>query len=246
MAIWAVVRRLPVSLTYVAVLAVVSAWLLHQDPATQDRVVDWASTNLDSLADGRIDTLITSAFVADSDDVWEWLPLFGALLIAAEWLLGSRRLIGTLLAGNVLATLIVAVGLVIGVHEGWIDAEIASTADTGVSYAAAAALAATTVALPAPLRGAWAGLWTAVPVTAAVVAPITFTAIGHCVAFGVGFALAYWFADRIQGTRLTWWLWILLGLGTVFGIAAVGWSPQLALTAPLGVLIGYLLGRLRA
>ncbi len=245
MGLWAVVRRLPVSIGYLLVLATVSAWLLRQDPTTRDRVVGWTSTNLDNLADGRIDTLVTSAFVVASADVWEWLPLFGALLVSGEWLLGSRRLAGTLLAGNVIATLIVAAGLAIGVREGWIDGEIASAADTGVSYAAVAVLAGVTAALPPRLRGAWTGFWVAVPATAAIVSPITFTAVGHCVAFGVGFALAAWFADRIEPVPPGWWLAALLGLAAVFGVAVVGWSPQLMLIGPFGMALGYLAGRCR-
>ncbi|CAM2913241.1 rhomboid-like protein [Skermania piniformis] len=238
----AVVRRVPVpvALGYIGILAVTSTLLGVLDPATRAAVIDGASTNLDNLSRGRIDTLVTSVFVVDNRSTWLWLPLFGALLIVGELALGARRLLLTLVVGNLVATAVVAIGLAIAVLGRWAPEEVSHAPDVGVSYGAVALVGALTAAAPRPWRGAWIGLWLAAAASS-LVSESTFTAWGHVVALGTGFGLAVVYARRVAGWRRSWLPDVLLVVGcgypaAVFGLLSPGLFVVLA-AAGLGALL---------
>ncbi len=55
-------------------LVAVATALLFLGPHVRDQVIRHASTNLHNLGDGRIGTLIGSAFVTDTGPIYVWLP----------------------------------------------------------------------------------------------------------------------------------------------------------------------------
>ena len=87
------VNRLKVTLLYTAALAAVAVALVHFGPRVQDHVIRHSSTNLHNLAEGRIGTLISSAFINPIDSIQIWLPGVVAVLALGELLWHSRRLL---------------------------------------------------------------------------------------------------------------------------------------------------------
>ena len=68
------VARARFTVGYVAILAAVSFAILSLDPHARELVIQHASTNLHNLANGRLGTLLGSAFVVDAG------PLYFCLL----------------------------------------------------------------------------------------------------------------------------------------------------------------------
>ena len=87
------VGRVRVTLLYAVVLAVVAEVLLALGPDVQSDVVRKVSTNLHNLGEGRIETLIGSAFVNADGPIYLWLPGFMAVLALGELLWQGRRMV---------------------------------------------------------------------------------------------------------------------------------------------------------
>ena len=103
--------RLKVTLILAAALAAVAFALLHFGPKFEAKVIRSASTNLHNLGEGRIGTLISSAFVNPVDSIQIWLPGVVAVLALGELLWHSSRLRVAFAVGHIGATLLVAAGL---------------------------------------------------------------------------------------------------------------------------------------
>src|SRR5439155_16660513 len=99
------------------------------------------STNLANLTDGRVATLLTSAFVQVEPGLPALLPVLVALG-AAELVLGWRRTCAVFVIGHVGATLIVAAALALDVLPGVVTARVRDAVDTGPSYGTAAVIGA--------------------------------------------------------------------------------------------------------
>ena len=112
---FALLARIRVTVIYAVILTAVSVALSRLDPGMQDRVIEGASTNLHNLARGHVDTLVTSALVADAGPEYQWVPGLVFLLAVGELLWGSKRLLVKLAVSHVGATLLVAAWLVVGV-----------------------------------------------------------------------------------------------------------------------------------
>ena len=110
--------RLRVTLMYAAALAAVAFAMVYVGPRIQAEVVRYASTNLHNLEQGRIGTLIGSAFVNEAGPIYLWLPGLVALLALGELLWESRRLVVAFAVGHIGATLIVAAGLAAAIAAG--------------------------------------------------------------------------------------------------------------------------------
>lgn len=197
------VLRLRVTLVYAAALAAVAVGVAHLQPQAQQSLMRAVSTNLHNLADGRVGTLIGSAFVNEAGPVYLWLPGLVALLALGELLWLSRRLVLAFVVGHVGATLIVAAGIAAALTAGWVSASIADATDVGMSYGAVAVLGTFTAAIPRPWRAGWAGAWLAVAIGSAVLSGGEFTNIGHAVALVIGMAVGtrfgrpqHWTAPR--------------------------------------------------
>lgn len=237
------VRRYRVSLGAVTALGVVEAGLVAGGPELRARVAAAASTNLDNLTAGRLDTLLTSALVTDTGLAWLWLPPVAALLVAVERLVGTRRLLVALATSHVGATLLVGVGLAVGVATGGVGAGVASSVDVGVSYAVAGALGLVAAALPRPLAWAWAVAWLAVAGQSVLVGA-DFTAVGHLLALAIGTALAAAGPARrpLDTSRAGLLAAVGLALGGVYGLGAVGGAAPHWWSVPLVVALGALVG----
>ena len=219
------VGRLRVTLIYAAALAAVALALVDLGPRIQEKVIRHASTNLHNLGQGRIGTLIGSAFVNEAGPIYIWLPGLVALLALGELVWESRRLVVAFVVGHIGATLIVAAGLAAAIAAGLLSRSVADAADVGMSYGAVAVLGTFTAAIPKPWRAAWRGWWLTVAVAAAVISRGEFTEIGHTVALVLGMVVGSRFSRR-EGWSVdwTWTRGALLVVGAGFGYLMIAYS----------------------
>ena len=91
----AAVRRVPVTLSYLATLVVVEIAMGRFAPGTRARLVQLASANLHQLGIGNLSTLLTSGFVIDGSTTPPWWLEVAAMLCAGELVWGGRRLVLT-------------------------------------------------------------------------------------------------------------------------------------------------------
>lgn len=223
--------RLPVTLGYGTLLAAATVAMTHLAPDVQDRIVRHTSTNLHNLAQGRLGTLITSAFVVDADFLLIWLPCLMCLLGAAELAWGSLRAATAFAVGHVGSTAVVAVGLTAGVRFGWLPHSVSRADDVGMSYGAAAVLGALTPVVTRRLRPAWAVGWVVVGAVA-VWTTRDFTDVGHLIALILGIAVATRFGEPHPWTlpRL-----ILVGPAALFAYLVVS-DEAVTTAAPLALM----------
>lgn len=227
--------RVRVTLAYAAALFTVASLLLILGPAVQDRVVSHLSTNLQNLGQGRLGTLLGSAFVTAEGYTYLLLPGLVCLLALAELLWCGRRLIQAFTFGHVGATLIVAAGLAAAVQLGWLPLSVAYAKDVGLSYGAIAVLGALSAAIPTRWRPAWIGGW----VTTALVVAVSgadFTATGHAIALIIGIVLSTRFSSDSTWTPVKL---VLLGVGIGFGLLLlVGVAlPVAPIAVPAGLAV---------
>lgn len=223
--VWRRLHRVPVTATYAALLVAVTVALAALGPAVHDRVVGYASTNLHNLAHGRFGTLLSSAFIADDDLFYFWLPGLICLLAAVELRWRSRRLVVMFFVGHVVTTLVVAAGLVVAVELGWLPRSISRVADVGVSYGVLTVVGALTAVLPARLKPVWLGWWLSGAV-AVLVASNDFTDAGHALAFAVGLLMSTRLEPPPHWSRGEA---VVFGVGVCFGYAVLVHTPELAL-----------------
>ncbi len=209
----ATLARLRVTAVYAVALVVVSVWMSRLNPELQNTVIEQTSTNLHNLGSGRLDTLITSAFVADAGPEWEWAPGLIFLLAIGELLWGSARLVVALVLSHVGATLLVAAWLAVAVARGWLPVDVATEADVGMSYCVVGVLGALAPAIPRPWRLAWVGWWLGVALVVAFI-ETDFAYLGHLVAFLIGLIAATRFGAPRPFTPSRA---VPLVLGSIFG-----------------------------
>jgi hypothetical protein len=209
------IARVRLTLAYAAALAAVAVASALADSANRDRLISQSSTNLDNLGQGRVWTLVTSAFVtAGGSPIYQWLPGLVALLATAELLWRHGRLAVAFWSGHVGATLLVAAGLVAALNAGLISPEVASDTDVGMSYGALGVLGALTAALAPRWQAAWVGWWLSAGLAAAALARWEFTSVGHVLALSLGML-----ASSRFGRPAAWDLPIygLFAVGSLFG-----------------------------
>ena len=237
-AILARLGRLKVTLAFTAALGAVAFALLHFGPRVQSHVIQSASTNLHNLGEGRIGTLISSAFVNPVDSVQIWLPGVVAVLALGELLWHSRRVLVAFAVGHIGATLLVAAGLAVAVSIGLQSRSIADVADVGMSYGSVAVLGTFTAAIPRRWRAAWTGWWLAVAFGSAALSGGDFTAVGHAVALILGMIVGMRFAHPVHWTITRY---ALLALASAFCYLLIAYD-QVPATIALG-LLGVLLAQ---
>lgn len=177
--------RVRFTVGYMAALFAVSTAMLLLSPEAHDRVIRHASTNLHNLSQGRLTTLVGSAFVVEAGPLYFWMPFLACLLVLAELQLHTVRLVLAFMVGHVGTTLVVAAALALAVKAGWMPWSITRASDVGMSYGALAVLGALTATIPRSLRVAWVTWWVAVSVSAAAIGG-EFTNAGHTVAVILG------------------------------------------------------------
>ena len=228
------VGRVRVTLLYAVVLAVVAEVLLALGPDVQSDVVRKVSTNLHNLGEGRIETLIGSAFVNADGPIYLWLPGFMAVLALGELLWQGRRMVAVFVIGHLGATLIVAAGLAAALGAGLLSSSVADAADVGMSYGAVGVLGTFTAALPPRWRPIWAGWWLAVAAGSAALSGGDFTNAGHAVALVIGMVVGTRLGRPAPWTRARW---ALLGIAVGFGYVVVGYNElSIPATAAFGML----------
>jgi hypothetical protein len=228
--------RVRITVAYASALFVIASLLVALGPRAQNRVVALWSTNLHNLAEGRLGTLLASAFVTGEGQTYLLLPGLVCLLALAELLWRSRRLVQVFLIGHVGATLIVAVGLAFAIKIGWVPITVSHADDVGLSYGAVAVLGTLTAAIP----GRWQPSWTAGWLTVAAVVVVLgggFTAAGHAIALLLGLALSMRVRTALPAEpRWTVFRGVLLAVGAAFGLLLlVGVAlPSAVVAVPAG------------
>ncbi|MUM17754.1 MULTISPECIES: rhomboid-like protein [unclassified Mycobacteroides] len=200
---------------YAAALVAVATLLVGESPRMQDRVVAHASTNLHNLHQGRLGTLIGSAFVTDAGPIYLWLPGLVCILALAELQWRSGRLALTFALGHIGATLIVGVGLALAIWLQWAPVSIARASDVGMSYGTAAVVGALTASIPPRWRGSWVAGWITVGVVS-IICNQTFTEVGHLTALLLGMLAA-----RMVPSHTPHWSTLRLSLLIFGGLFAV-------------------------
>ncbi|MET9700718.1 rhomboid-like protein [Streptomyces sp. NPDC006529] len=153
----------------------------------RERVLRGCSTNVDNLAAGRWETLLSSAFVVEEPMPLPYALLLLAVLGYAEYAYGAWWTAGVFLLGHAGATLLVYGALRVR-RTGPVTRR---AVDVGTSYGFNAVLGALTSALP---RGGVRGLARA-GLLAVAVSPVlrrerTFTDAGHLAALGIGIGIS--------------------------------------------------------
>lgn len=231
---------LRVTAIYTAMLLAVSLTLTAMGPHARAVAVSRMSTNLHNLAHGHVGTLVGSAFVNESDDIFVWLPGLAALLALGETIWRGKGLILTFAVGHIGATLIVAVGLVAAVRTGSLPFSVARASDVGMSYGAVCVLGALTASIPARWRPVWVGWWFGVALPATL--GWDFTAIGHMLALVLGVGLSFRLSAMTRWTPLHV---SLLVVGVAFGFLVLsGQTAESPVWGLAGALAAHLVGRI--
>ncbi|MFF4419568.1 rhomboid-like protein [Streptomyces sp. NPDC001549] len=154
--------------------------------AERERLLRDCSTNVDNLAAGRWETLLSSALVVEEPMPLPYALLLVAVLGYAEYAYGAWWTAAVFLFGHAAATL-----LVYGALRGRADPRTRRAVDVGTSYGFNAVLGSLTSALP---RGAVRAA-ARVGLLALAAAPVvrrgrTFTDAGHLAALGVGIGVS--------------------------------------------------------
>lgn len=225
--------RVRVTLLYAGALAAVATFLMYLGPRGQSEVVRQASTNLHNLSEGRIGTLIGSAFVSVDGPVYVWLPGLVAMLALGELLWRSGRMALAFAIGHLGATLMVAAGLAAALAAGLLSSSIAYSDDVGMSYGLVGVLGTFTAAIPLRWRAPWIGWWLSVSAGSAVLSGGYFTNVGHGIALALGMAVGTRLGTPERWTPIRW---ALLATSAVFGSLVVGYNEQsIAATGVFGL-----------
>jgi len=227
--------RVRVTLGYAALLIAVAIVLVQLGPHVRDQVIQQESTNLHNLSDGRLETLVGSAFVTDGSPIYMWLPGLVALLALAELLWRSHRLVVAFVVGHIGATLLVAVGLTTGLAIGVLSTKITNATDVGVSYGAVAVFGTLTAAISRSWRAAWTGWWLAVAFGSAALSSWDFTAVGHACALVLGMLLSTRFGRAADWTAARYAL-LIVAVG--FGFMVIADTDLVFLTQSVLGLLG--------
>ncbi|MCX5148081.1 hypothetical protein OHB36_15080 [Streptomyces sp. NBC_00320] len=164
--------------------------------AERDRVLRGCSTNVDNLAAGRWETLLSSAFVVEEPMPLPYALLLVAVLGYAEYAYGAWWTAAVFVFGHATATL-----LVYGVLRRTADLPARRALDVGTSYGFNAVLGALTSALPrGPVRTAARVGLLALAAAPALKRDRTFTDAGHLAALGIGVGLSL-ALDCLSGTK---------------------------------------------
>ncbi|MCX4693677.1 rhomboid-like protein [Streptomyces sp. NBC_01408] len=177
---------LPLGAVYAGAVQLGAYALERIGAAEREQVLRTCSTNVDNLAAGRWETLVSSAFVVEEPMPLPYALLLVAVLGYAEYAYGAWWTAAVFLFGHTTATL-----LVYGALHRTPDQGVRRALDVGTSYGFNAVLGALTSALP---RGA---VRTAarIGLLALAAAPVlrrdrTFTDAGHLAALGLGIGVS--------------------------------------------------------
>jgi hypothetical protein len=186
------------TLSWLAIISATRLVLRGADPRLQHRLLESVSTNLSHLAHDPLNVLLTSiCFVTSTPDYLAFVVMAAAVSAPVERWLGLRRWLIAVAIGHIGATLVIAIGLKIGIAEGWIDPQVRHALDVGVSYAVRSLAGVLFFAIGVRWRR-WAYLSAVAVATAApLLAGPDFTDAGHAVALVLGLVVgASWGRSR--------------------------------------------------
>ncbi|OJF14073.1 hypothetical protein BG844_11790 [Couchioplanes caeruleus subsp. caeruleus] len=203
-------RRAPLTFGYVCLLLVGYPWVyygLSDDRSTT--LLGYVSTNLDNLRDHPVTAMLGSVlFIQTTLSDVASLEFVGSLITVglgicgflawAERRWGKARAAAVFLGGHVVATLLTAVVITVGLRNGWYPEAVRQASDYGISYGAQTVLALGTLALPRWGRLHWAVFvlgWALGGAEWDGSVP-DFATVGHLIAAVLGFALAAVLAFR--------------------------------------------------
>lgn len=173
---------IPLAAVYACGVQLGAHVLERMKPADRERVLRDCSTNVDNLAAGHWETLLTSAFVVEEPMPLPYALLLVAVLGYAEYAYGAWWAAAVFLFGHAAATL-----LVYGALRRTTDARTRRALDVGTSYGFNAVLGALTSALPhGAVRGTVRAGLLALAAAPVVKRGRTFTDAGHLAALGIG------------------------------------------------------------
>jgi hypothetical protein len=188
-------RSAPVTTTYVGSVALVAAVLELLGSETAQRVTREVSTDLRHLRSAPAVVLPASAFVLEHRRQAIGLPLLALTMGSVERWRGGLAAAGTLAAGHLGGTLVVAGGLAAGIANGWVDPSYRESVDVGVSYGAWAIWGALGARVPRRRRP-WYAAGSAALLVAGASESRSYADIGHAVAWGIGLGLGGWLVRR--------------------------------------------------
>lgn len=190
-AVWAYLRRSPLTFIWLAVLLATTTIQHAVSPQLLDAILVHRSTNIDQLTTHPLRVIFLSLFWLDGGGTAAyWFPYAISYVIfhaPAERWLGSFRWLAIGLSGHVLATLISEGALAWAIRDGLANESMRDTQDVGVSYFLATIIAVLTYHIVRPWRWVYlAGVLAsyAVPLLSAP----TFTALGHFSSVLIGLA----------------------------------------------------------
>lgn len=187
--IGAQIRRSPATLVLLAAIAITSLVLDLSAAHAARSLLHHFSSNLAHLEQGRVGTLVASAFwLEDSAELVPWTLLFLLVVAPAEAWLGTGRWLLVFAAGHIGATLATLGGVWMAIDLGIASRHLAHSVDVGVSYGFFAVAAVLTYRLPPRWRIWYLALLLVYPVVSTA-ANHTFTDFGHVAALAIGFAL---------------------------------------------------------
>ncbi|MDT7548366.1 MAG: hypothetical protein QOE84_760 [Actinomycetota bacterium] len=189
------VRRTPVTATYVGSVAVVAAVMELLGRDTGQRLKRELSTDLVHLRKSPALVLPASAFVLEEPQHALGLPVLALAMGSVERWRGGAAAAGTFAAGHLGATAVVAAGLAGGISAGWVDPSYRESVDVGVSYGAWALWGALGMRVP-PRRRPWYVAASALLLGAGAGGRLSYSDAGHVVAWVIGLA---------AGRRLVSW-----------------------------------------
>ncbi|MFE2288667.1 rhomboid-like protein [Streptomyces sp. NPDC059443] len=188
----AVVRRLPATTVYLALLLVTAGWMASQSGQEQARFVRHNSSNVHHLEVGKWWTLFTSGLVVDGFPVLLGIAAVAAVLGLAEWRWGGLRGFGVFLFGHVVATLLTE-GAMWLMRLAHLPGALSRARDVGISYGLVAT-AACLLALAGPRVRRPALTALTVLLAVAWIIDQELADAGHLVALGLG----------VLGSRTRW------------------------------------------
>ena len=222
-----IVRRIPFTLTVVAVMLVLGVATTSLWHALQDQpLFQTVAYGLPAFQAGRWYTVVTGALFALTPA--QYLPVAGGFLLLvgwSEWRLGTRRAAVAVVACQSVAVLGAALVLTLvgGTSSGWDwAARIADDLDVGFSAGAMGAVAAASVTLLPPWRAR-------LRFVVGLYAVVAFLYIGvlwdleHLVGVAVGFALGPFLVGRrpqLRGVRMSRREWRTVA-AVLFLVAAI-------------------------
>lgn len=189
-----ILRRYPLTIGYSALLLATSTWLETAPPARVAAFEQAISTNLDNLGEHPVAVLLASLLAAAPGHRFLFLGLVVLAVGLCENWLGTWRTLVLYVAGNAIATLVVAGWIEYAIAAGRYDAGVRGATDYGVSYGLNTLLFAL-VARPRrrvlnALLAAGAAGWLLLEEPWDFLATEDFSGLGHAVSSAVGLGVA--------------------------------------------------------